>query len=114
MNRKKPWALRILPAGGAIAFGQLFSGNLAAQCQMCRVALTNSAEGQRWTQGIHAGILLLLTTPFLIAGCIAFLIYRPQVDAAFMMLRARFVKAVTRTHDRARSVLAIPRCPKLP
>jgi len=77
----------ILWAGGFLAFALLFSQDLAAQCPMCRTALTQSAEGQRWARGINAGILLLLTAPFLIAGSAALVIYRPQVMAAVSRIR---------------------------
>ena len=42
----------------------------AAQCAMCRRALT-SPEGQRMVAAFREGILLLLAAPFLIFGTIA-------------------------------------------
>jgi hypothetical protein len=58
----------------------LLAPNLAAQCAMCRTALTQSAEGERWSRGINAGILLLLATPFLIAGACLLVIFRDQTS----------------------------------
>jgi hypothetical protein len=72
------------------------TANLSAQCAMCRTALTNSPEGQRWAHGINAGILLLLLAPFLIAGLIAFLICRQKItfvlSNALHHFRYRFVR----------------------
>ena len=77
--RSKHW---LLWAGGFLVFVLLFSQDLLAQCPMCRTALAQSEEGQRWARGINAGIFLLLAAPFVIAGTAALVIYRPQVTAA--------------------------------
>jgi len=87
MSRTARSALWVLWAGGFLAVSLLFSQQLAAQCPMCRTALTQSAEGQRWARGINAGILLLLAAPFVIAGSAALVIYRPQVTAAVSRIR---------------------------
>ena len=77
-----------LMSGAAIVL--LCSGlNLAAQCAMCRTALTQSAEGQRWSRGINAGIMVLLAAPFLIAGSVLLTIYHAQVRAAAGRIRSR-------------------------
>jgi hypothetical protein len=68
--------------------------NLGAQCAMCRTALTQSAEGERWSRGINAGILLLLATPFLIAGACLLVIFRDQTSR---FARSLLVKAAPRT-----------------
>jgi hypothetical protein len=86
MNRNRHAALWILLAGIFLAVMLLFCQSLAAQCQMCRTALTQSAEGQRWARGINAGILLLLAAPFLICGAIAFVVWRPQVARCLIQI----------------------------
>jgi hypothetical protein len=80
------WAFLL---GSGVAVLLLLSPELAAQCQMCRTALTQSAEGQRWSRGINAGILLLLAAPFLIAGSALLAIYRAQVLRSLRTIRAR-------------------------
>ncbi len=69
----------------------LFSADLSAQCAMCRTALTQSAEGQRWSSGINAGIMLLLAAPFLIAGIILAVIFQAQILQWMRRTRARVV-----------------------
>lgn len=69
-------------AGLAVACSLLLSADLSAQCAMCRTALTNSAEGQRWSHGINAGVAVLLLAPFTIAAYISFKIFRRQIMAA--------------------------------
>ena len=70
-----------------------FHPNLGAQCAMCRTALTQSAEGERWSRGINAGILLLLATPFLSAGACLLVIFRNQTSR---FARSLLVKAAPR------------------
>ena len=84
-------------AGLAFAFSLLLSGNLSAQCAMCRTALTNSVEGQRWSRGINAGVAILLLAPFTIAGCIAFQIFRVQIMAAIRRRRLQCGAFLVRT-----------------
>jgi hypothetical protein len=70
--------------------------DLAAQCAMCRTALTQSAEGERWSRGINAGILLLLATPFLIAGACLLVIFRDQTSRFARNLLVKLVGAAPR------------------
>ena len=44
---------------------------LAAQCAMCRTALTQSAEGQQLAAGFNSAILFLLGAPYLVFGTLA-------------------------------------------
>lgn len=69
----------------------LFGSDLSAQCQMCRTALTQSPEGQRWSHGINAGIMLLLAAPFLIAGSGLLVIYHTELLNRLRQVRARMV-----------------------
>ena len=82
----------------ASAFTLVLSSVAAAQCAMCRTALTNSPEGQRWARGIDHGIVLLLAAPFLIAGRVLFSIYRPEITAALSAVNARCRAAILRLH----------------
>ena len=75
--------------GACVAIVLFFSLDVAAQCAMCRTALTQSAEGQRWSRGINAGILLLLAAPFLIAGSALLVIYPALVQRWLQRLLAR-------------------------
>jgi hypothetical protein len=80
------WAFAL---GLCLAVLLLFSADLSAQCAMCRTALTQSAEGQRWSRGINAGIMLLLAAPFLIAGVIFAVIFQSQLLQGMRRIRAR-------------------------
>jgi hypothetical protein len=44
---------------------------LAAQCAMCRTALTESVEGQQLASGFNSAILFLLGAPYLVFGTLA-------------------------------------------
>jgi hypothetical protein len=92
------WAL-VLGCGAAMVL--LVSPDLGAQCQMCRTALTQSSEGQRWSRGINAGILLLLAAPFLIAGSALLVIFHAQLRRMVKRMRARIFAPETRSEGRA-------------
>jgi hypothetical protein len=95
-----------------VAIVLLCSPNLAAQCAMCRTALTQSAEGQRWSRGINAGIMMLLAAPFLIAGSILLVMYHAHVLAAVRRIRSRFVRdGAHRRAELAISPLGKPETP---
>ncbi len=47
----------------------------SAQCAMCRAALMNS-DNQAAAEGINHGITYLMIFPYLIAGVVAFAVYR--------------------------------------
>lgn len=49
-----------------------------AQCAMCKTGLLNSPEGQKLASGFNAGILFLLSVPFLIVGTLILLILNAQ------------------------------------
>jgi len=86
----------------AVCLGVLlaFSPELSAQCQMCRTALTQSVEGQRWSRGINAGILLLGAAPFLIAATIMAVIFRGQLHDAWRRFRVRALPSGARRSSR--------------
>ena len=54
-----------------------------AQCPMCRMSLeSNLKNGGTAGQGMNAGILLLLSTPYLLVGGIAYVWYRNKKSQA--------------------------------
>lgn len=87
--KNQSWIVWAFLLGSCLAVILLFSPSLSAQCQMCRTGLTQSPEGQRWSRGINAGIMLLLAAPFVIGGSIALVIYRPQFTRALANVGAR-------------------------
>jgi hypothetical protein len=95
-NRHRPAGFSLLILAVCCVIVLFLAPNLAAQCAMCRAALTQSAEGERWSRGINAGILLLLATPFLIAGACLLVIFRNQTARLTRDLLAKLVKAAPR------------------
>lgn len=63
-------ALVVLAAGIVL----LFTGDVEAQCSMCRASLTNSANG-RLARGLNLGVLVLLVPPVTIF-CSIFIVLR--------------------------------------
>ena len=106
MNEKKHRAFWVLLLAASFVASLLWSSDLEAQCSMCRTALTNSAEGQRWARGINAGIMLLLLAPFLIVGLITLQIYSRPVNSALLKLHRRCQEIVSSLRRRARRPVA--------
>jgi hypothetical protein len=50
----------------------------AAQCAMCRSALTSSAEGAALQGPLNRAILVLLAAPYLVLGCFLLLVWRER------------------------------------
>jgi hypothetical protein len=91
--------------GTCVALVVLFlSSDLEAQCQMCRTALTQSEEGQRWGRGINAGIMLLLAAPFLIAFSALLVIYPAAVRGWTGEIRARGTERLRHFRSVARTL----------
>jgi ABC-type Fe3+ transport system permease subunit len=93
IRQNRSTSLRLLLMGACMAIVLLLPWDLAAQCQMCRTALTQSPEGQRWSHGINAGIILLLATLFLIVGSTLLVIYHTRVLGRLRDIRARLAPA---------------------
>ena len=71
MNHKNDKILRGLFS--IVAFIALSSIEAIAQCPMCRITLeSNLKNGGTAGSGMNAGIFMLLCTPYLIVGTIAF------------------------------------------
>jgi hypothetical protein len=51
----------------------------AAQCAMCKTALTGSAEGRAMTASFNRGILLMLAAPYLVMGVFVLGVYRGRL-----------------------------------
>ena len=71
--------------GLLLAFALILIANIdaVAQCPMCRMSLeSNLKNGGTAGQGMNAGILLLLATPYLLVGSIAFVWYRNKKSQA--------------------------------
>jgi hypothetical protein len=65
--------------GGILVFALIVLANINAdaQCPMCRMSLeSNLKNGGIAGKGMNAGILMLLATPYLLVGGIAFVWYR--------------------------------------
>jgi hypothetical protein len=71
--------------GALLVFALIFIANFdaVAQCPMCRMSLeSNLKNGGTAGQGINAGILFLLATPYLLVGGIAFVWYKNKRSQA--------------------------------
>lgn len=61
----------------------LFASDLAAQCPMCRMsAESNLKNGGSAGQGLNAGILYMLSVPYLLVGGVAYYWWRKRRSAA--------------------------------
>ena len=65
----------------------------AAQCVMCKTALTGSAEGRSMMASFNHGILLMVAAPYMVAGVFLLGVYRERLGRraarAASALRAR-------------------------
>jgi hypothetical protein len=59
----------------------------AAQCQMCKTALTNSAEGRDITEHFNRAILLMIGAPYVVAGVVTVALCRERLHAAWRRFR---------------------------
>ena len=70
-----------------VAFMVLASGDLLAQCPMCKMAAeSNMREGGTNGKGLNAGILFILSLPYVIVGSIGYAWWRNnrEFEADFM------------------------------
>ena len=60
----------------------IFSGNLLAQCAMCRASVETNVneDGIGFAARLNTGILYLFVTPYLLAMVIAYLWYRKSKE----------------------------------
>ena len=59
----------------------------AAQCAMCKTALTNSPEGRDIGEQFNRAILLMIGAPYLVFGVVGAAIFRERLQAAWRRLR---------------------------
>jgi hypothetical protein len=59
----------------AVVFA-LFPDGAAAQCAMCKTALTNSPEGRDIGEQFNKAILVMIGAPYLVFGTVGALIWR--------------------------------------
>ena len=78
MNTKK-----LIPVLGLLVLILLFfSTELAAQCPMCKMsAESNMKGGGTFGNGLNAGIIYMLATPYLLVGTIGFIWWRNRKKA---------------------------------
>ena len=58
-----------------------------AQCQMCKTALTNSAEGRAVSEEFNRAILLMIGAPYVVFGVVGAALFRERLRAAWGRLR---------------------------
>jgi hypothetical protein len=61
----------------------------AAQCAMCKTALTSSPEGRALSGQMNAAILVMLFSPYLVAGTVAGVLFRRQITTRLARLFQR-------------------------
>lgn len=61
----------------------------AAQCAMCKTALTSSPEGRRLSANLNNAILVMVFAPYLVAGTVAGVLFRRQITARIGRLLQR-------------------------
>ena len=72
MSLTKRIAVALAVVGLVVLLG---AGPLAAQCAMCRTALSESPEGRQLASGFNHAILFLLPFPYLVFGTLAAVIW---------------------------------------
>ena len=76
-----------LLATAVVGFG--WPDAAAAQCAMCKTALTNSAEGRELGEQFNRGILVMVGAPYLVFGAVGAAIFRERLRSAWRRLRLR-------------------------
>jgi hypothetical protein len=61
----------------------------AAQCTMCKAALTGSPEGRVMSGHLNHAILMMVAAPYLVAGTVAGVLFRRQIAIRIARLRKR-------------------------
>jgi hypothetical protein len=80
----------------ALGLPFLLPGPAAAQCAMCKTALTNSEEGRGMTRQFNQAILVMLAGPYLLMGAGAAYLLRGHI-------RSWAARAAARVRPLARS-----------
>lgn len=61
----------------------------AAQCAMCKTALSGSPEGRVMSGHLNNAILMMVFAPYLVAGTVAGVLFRRQIATRISRLRNR-------------------------
>ena len=59
----------------------------AAQCAMCKTALTDSPEGRDIGEQFNRGILVMIGAPYLVFGVVGAALFREKLQAAWRRVR---------------------------
>lgn len=59
----------------------------AAQCQMCKTALTNSAEGRAISEEMNRAILLMIGAPYVVFGAVGVMVFRGRLESLWRRRR---------------------------
>ena len=73
----------------ALAAALALSGSAAAQCAMCKTALTGSPEGQSLSGELNQAILVMMAGPYLVMGAFGVVLFRARIRSAAARLRGR-------------------------
>jgi hypothetical protein len=76
----------------AVLLGVVLAGTIvpaAAQCAMCKTALTNSGEGQAVGGELNRAILVMMAAPYLVFGTLALVLFRKPLRERLARLRSR-------------------------
>jgi hypothetical protein len=65
------------------------AGRAAAQCAMCKTALTSSPEGRGLSEHLNHAILMMVFAPYLVAGTVAGVLFRRQIGVRVTRLLRR-------------------------
>ena len=86
----------MIRAAGLVAIALLVAAAApaAAQCVMCKTALTSSPEGQAMGAQFNHAILLMLFAPYVVAAAFVGMVWRRRIVAA--LLRALHRPAAAR------------------
>lgn len=59
----------------------------AAQCAMCKTALTDSPEGRDIGEQFNRGILVMIGAPYLVFGVVGAALFREKLQSAWRRVR---------------------------
>lgn len=71
----------------AVAFALGWPEAAAAQCAMCKTALTNSPEGRDIGEQFNRAILLMIGAPYFVFGAVGAALFRERLRAAWRRFR---------------------------
>jgi hypothetical protein len=72
----------------ALGLAAAVAAPAAAQCVMCKTALTGSAEGRAMMRDFNHGILLMVFAPYFLMGAFVVAVFRERIVHRASRLRA--------------------------